>query len=88
MHMLRYLERTGSSKIAAKYWLLKSSAHFGRLEALRHVYPNSKIIFTHRKPDEVLASVSSIMAKIQGVSSDHGTLLMLYDSANASAQVI
>lgn len=43
-----------------RQWILKAPPHIFALEALLSVYPDAKIIQTHRSPQAVLGSVSSL----------------------------
>jgi hypothetical protein len=51
-------------------WVLKSPSHLGQLEALLAVYPEARIVFTHRDPLKVLPSVASILSSTAYVRSD------------------
>lgn len=51
-------------------WLLKSPAHVQYLPTLLQVYPDAMIIHTHRNPQEVMGSVSSLSWTMQDVFSD------------------
>lgn len=51
-------------------WVLKSPSHMGQLDALLAVYPDARIVFTHRDPLRVLPSVISILYSTAYVRSD------------------
>ncbi|MFK7898768.1 MAG: sulfotransferase [Myxococcota bacterium] len=51
-------------------WVLKSPSHMSQLEALLAVYPDARIVFTHRDPLRVLPSVVSILYSTAYVRSD------------------
>ncbi len=51
-------------------WVCKSPRHMMCLESLVHVFPDAKIIWTHRNPLHVLPSISSFSEVIQRVGSD------------------
>ncbi|MEM9174595.1 MAG: sulfotransferase [Myxococcota bacterium] len=51
-------------------WVLKSPSHMGQLDALLAVYPDARIVFTHRDPLRVLPSVVSILYSTAFVRSD------------------
>jgi hypothetical protein len=51
-------------------WVLKAPSHLGQLEALLAVYPDARIVFTHRDPLKVLPSVASILYSTAFVRSD------------------
>jgi hypothetical protein len=43
-----------------RHWVLKSPDHIFALDAIRTVYPDAKIVFLHRDPLSVLASVAKL----------------------------
>jgi hypothetical protein len=51
-------------------WVLKAPSHLGQLEALLSVYPDARIVFTHRDPLKVLPSVVSTLYSSAFVRSD------------------
>ena len=51
-------------------WVLKAPSHLGQLQALLAVYPDARIVFTHRDPLRVLPSVASILYSTAFVRSD------------------
>ncbi len=51
-------------------WVLKAPSHLGQLDALLAVYPDARIVFTHRDPLKVLPSVASILYSTAFVRSD------------------
>lgn len=51
-------------------WVLKSPSHMSQLEALLAVYPDARVVFTHRDPLKVLPSVVSILYSTAYVRSD------------------
>lgn len=52
------------------HWLLKSPAHVQYLPTLLATYPDAMIIHTHRRPTEIMGSVSSLSWTMQEVFSD------------------
>lgn len=52
-------------------WLLKAPAHLFGIEALFNVYPDARIIQTHRDPVEVVGSICSHCATLRQAFSDH-----------------
>lgn len=52
-------------------WVLKTPSHLHSLGVLLDVYPDAKIAVTHRDPLAVLGSVSSLVAHLRWVHSDH-----------------
>lgn len=51
-------------------WVLKTPAHLGHLDVLLKVFPDARIIQTHRDPARTAASYSSMIAHGHGVFSD------------------
>ena len=54
----------------AERWLLKAPSHLPALEALLAVYPDAPVIFTHRDPLAVVASVASLHTVLRSTFSD------------------
>lgn len=52
-------------------WVLKTPAHLWCMEALLAVYPDARIVQTHRDPLKVIASISSLMSMLRSLSSEH-----------------
>jgi hypothetical protein len=52
-------------------WVLKSPVHMQSFGVLLDVYPDARIAVTHRDPLAVLGSVSSLVAHLRWVHSDH-----------------
>lgn len=53
-----------------KRWVLKTPDHLGHLDVLLQVFPDAKIIYTHRDPVRTTASFSSMLVHGYGVFSD------------------
>ena len=51
-------------------WVLKAPSHLGCLDALFAVYPDARIVWTHRDPLQVIPSVASILYATARVRSD------------------
>jgi hypothetical protein len=51
-------------------WTLKSPAHLLALGPLLDTYPDARLIWTHRDPVDVVASVASLNAALQSIMSD------------------
>lgn len=64
--VLQVLQR----RTGARRWLLKSPVHLNALADLVAVYPDARIVVTHRDPLEVLPSVSSLVATLRWAHSD------------------
>lgn len=54
----------------ADRWVLKSPGHLWALEALLAVYPDARIVQTHRDPLKVVASLTSLVTLLRGMASD------------------
>ena len=52
-------------------WVLKSPVHLRTLPDLLAVYPDARVVITHRDPLTVLPSVSSLVATLRWAHSDH-----------------
>ena len=71
--MARLLKLIGWSQQASslKPWVLKTPQHMFDLDALLAVFPDARFIFTHRAPDEVVASSASLAWNQTCIYSDH-----------------
>jgi hypothetical protein len=58
------------SRHPARRWVLKSPAHIWCLRALLDEYPHALLVQTHRDPLRIIASLSSLIATLRGISSD------------------
>ncbi len=54
----------------AERWVLKSPGHLWALDALLAIYPDARIVQTHRDPLQVVASLVSLITKLRGLASD------------------
>ncbi len=54
----RFLQMLQSASPALS-WLLKAPAHMMHLRTLLEVFPDARIVFTHRHPSEVIPSIAS-----------------------------
>ena len=57
-------------KVPATRWVLKSPGHLWALDALLAVYPDARIIQTHRDPVKVTASLVSLMCTLRSMATD------------------
>jgi len=57
--------RTGPAR-----WVLKSPVHLHSLPIVRRVYPDARVVVTHRDPLTVLGSATSLVANLRWVHSD------------------
>jgi hypothetical protein len=64
--VLQILQR----RLDARRWVLKSPVHMHSLPTLLDVYPDAHVVFTHRDPLAVLASVTSLVATLRYAHSD------------------
>lgn len=53
-----------------QHWVLKTPPYVSAIEPLLEVYPDARILQTHRNPSKVIASVSSLYFALQALSSD------------------
>ena len=66
----RFLQYLQSSGIKSDRWLLKSPVHLMRLPELFEVYPDAKVIMTHRQPGKIVPSVTSLISSLRSLYSD------------------
>jgi hypothetical protein len=62
--------RTLQTTVPTERWSLKSPAHLWHLDALRAVYPDARLIVTHRDPAKVVPSVASLCTTLRSMYSD------------------
>jgi hypothetical protein len=67
----RFLQYLQSGGVMGERWLLKSPVHLMRLPELFEVYPDARIIMTHRAPDKVVTSAASLISSVRSLYSDH-----------------
>ena len=67
----RLLQFLQSGGVRRPRWLLKSPVHIMRLDALFAVYPDAKVIVTHRDPGNIVPSTASIISSMRSLYSDH-----------------
>lgn len=53
---------TLQSTVGRRYWVLKSPSHIYSLDALLSIYPDARIVITHRHPEQVLPSFVSLLS--------------------------
>merc|ERR1711879_849179 len=68
---LLFLQQRSGMDTSRQRWLLKDNTYLPMLDQVRDAFPGAYFIHTHRKPDECVASVSNVFAKLRGVSSDN-----------------
>lgn len=57
-------------KAPAARWVLKSPGHLWALDALLAVYPDARIVQTHRDPLKVVASLVSLICTLRSMATD------------------
>lgn len=57
-------------KAPAQRWVLKSPQHLWALEGLLAVYPDARLVQTHRDPVKVAASLASLVCTLRSLGSD------------------
>jgi Sulfotransferase family len=62
------------SRCPAQRWVLKSPGHLWALDALLGEYPNALLVQTHRDPLRILASLSSLVARLRSLASDDSSI--------------
>ena len=67
----RFLQFLQSGGIRRPRWLLKSPVHLMRLRALLTVYPDARVIMTHRHPGRIVPSTASLVSSMRSLYSDH-----------------
>jgi hypothetical protein len=67
----RFLQHVQSGGVRGERWVLKSPAHLSNIETLLDVFPDARIVHTHRDPIKVCASAASLTAMLRGAGSDH-----------------
>ena len=65
--MLQHLQ----SRHRRERWVLKAPSHFPVLDVLFAVYPDARLVITHRDPLKILPSVTSILYSTMWVRTDH-----------------
>ena len=67
----RFLQYLESGGVRSERWLLKTPVHMMRLTALFEVYPDAKVIMTHRDPAKVVPSAASLISSVRSLYSDY-----------------
>lgn len=67
----RFLQHLQSGGVRPERWLLKSPVHLMRLKALFEVYPDARIVMTHRDPSALVPSTASLISSMRSLYSDH-----------------
>ena len=53
-----------------QHWVLKCPNHLSGIKQLLEVYPDARIVYTHRPPEEVIASLCSLVALTWSLTSE------------------
>ena len=69
-HLHRAFLQHLQSRHPTDRWVLKSPGHIWCLGALLAEYPDALLVQTHRDPLRIVASVSSVVAKLRSLASD------------------
>lgn len=72
-HFLQHLQ----FRQRATRWILKAPAHMFAAPALLSIYPDARFIQTHRDPIDAIASVSSLVAILRKIFSEHVDLTQI-----------
>ncbi len=67
----RFLQYLQSGGVKGQRWLLKSPVHLRRLPEIFEVYPDAKIIMTHRGPADIVSSTASLISSVRTLYSDN-----------------
>ena len=67
----RFLQFLQSGGVRRPRWLLKSPVHLMRLCELFAVYPDARVIVTHRHPERIVPSTASLVSSMRSLYSDH-----------------
>ncbi len=70
----RFLQYLESGGVRSERWLLKSPVHLMRLTEIFEVYPDARVIMTHRHPGKVVPSVTSLISSLRSLYSDEEDL--------------
>lgn len=66
----RFIQHLQSGGVRGGRWVMKSPAHLNQIDTLLEVYPDARIVHTHRDPIKVCASVASLTAMLRGAGTD------------------
>lgn len=66
----RFLQYLQSGGVSSDRWLLKSPVHLMRLPEIFEVYPDALVIMTHRNPNKVVPSVTSLISSLRSLYTD------------------
>jgi hypothetical protein len=69
-----------------QHWVLKCPNHLSGIKQLLDVYPDARIVYTHRDPEKIIASLCSLTAVTWAMTSDEIDLSKVADFALSMAQ--
>lgn len=67
----RFLQYLQSGGVKGERWLLKSPVHLRRLPEIFEIYPDARIIMTHRGPADIVSSTASLISSVRTLYSDN-----------------
>lgn len=67
----RFLQYLQSGGVKSDRWLLKTPVHLMRLPELFEVYPDARVVMTHRAPEFIVPSTASLMSSVRSLYSDN-----------------
>lgn len=79
LQVLQWLDRR-------QHWVLKCPNHLSGIDHLLAVYPDARIVYTHREPEKVIASLCSLAAVTWSMTSDDVDLTRVAEFALDVAQ--
>lgn len=69
-----------------QHWVLKCPNHLSGIRQLMEVYPDARIVYTHRAPEQVIASLCSLVALTWSLTSDKVDLEQVAETVLDMAQ--
>jgi len=69
-----------------QHWVLKCPNHLSGIRQLMEVYPDARIVYTHRAPEQVIASLCSLVALTWSLTSDKVDLQQVAETVLDMAQ--
>ncbi len=66
----RFLQFLQSGGVRNHRWLLKSPTHLMNLKAIFKVYPDARVIMTHRDPESIVPSLTNLVSSTRSLYSD------------------
>ena len=69
-----------------RHWVLKCPNHLSGIDHLLEVYPDARIVYTHREPEKIIASLCSLAAVTWSMTSDDVDLAHVAEYALDVAQ--